>query len=84
MCPGEPRLGHGLRAATPIAIIERGYTADQRSIFSILDRVVYDAAAASVTSPAVLVIGEVVAYARLEYADAAAVLNTAALLVPAE
>lgn len=77
-------IRHGLRAATPIAIIERGYTADQRSIFSILDRVVYDAAAASVTSPAVLVIGEVVAYARLEYADAAAVLNTAALLVPAE
>lgn len=77
-------IRHGLRASTPIAIIERGYTTDQRSIFSTLDRVVYDAAAASVTSPAVLVIGEVVAYARLEHPDADFVLNTAAAFAPAE
>jgi uroporphyrin-III C-methyltransferase len=71
---------HGLRPATPIAIVERGYTPDQRSIFSTLDRVVADAAAAGVNSPAVLVIGEVVAHARVEHADTAFVLGAAAAL----
>ncbi|WP_165065675.1 uroporphyrinogen-III C-methyltransferase [Marisediminicola senii] len=75
---------HGLPASTPIAVIERGYTREQRSIFSSLDRIVYDATAACVKSPAVLVIGEVVAYANRDDANAAFVLETAAALAPSE
>lgn len=77
-------IRHGSPATTPIAVIERGYTREQRSLFSSLDRIVYDAASAGVTSPAVLVIGEVVAFARRDDPNAAFVLDTAASLAPLE
>jgi uroporphyrin-III C-methyltransferase len=75
---------HGLPASTPIAVIERGYTTEQRSLFSSLDQILYDAATAGVTSPAVLVIGEVVAFANREDPNSAFVLDAAASLAPLE
>lgn len=75
---------HGLPGRTPIAVIERGYTSEQRSLFSTLDRIVYDAAEAGIEPPAVLVIGEVVAYADRMDTDAAAVLAAAVALSPLE
>lgn len=77
-------MRHGLSAATPIAVIERGYTTEQRSLFSSLDRIVYDAAAAGVTSPAVLVIGEVVALANRDDPNCTFVLDAATSLAPLE
>lgn len=51
---------HGLCADTPVAAIERGFAPEQRTTFSDLAGIVTDAATAGVTSPAVIVIGEVV------------------------
>ena len=63
-------LRHGMSAEMPVAIIERGFSATQRTTVSTLSAVLADAAAAGVRSPAVLVVGEVV---RLAYSgDAAA------------
>ena len=53
-------LRHGMPADLPVAIIERGFSATQRTTVSTLAAVLSDAAAAGVRSPAVLVIGEVV------------------------
>lgn len=53
-------LRHEMAADLPVAIVERGFTATQRTTVSTLSAVVADAAAAGVRSPAVLVIGEVV------------------------
>ena len=63
-------LRHGMPGNMPVAIIERGFSATQRTTVSTLAAVLADAAAAGVRSPAVLVIGEVV---RLAFSgDAAA------------
>ncbi|TFD48671.1 uroporphyrinogen-III C-methyltransferase [Cryobacterium sp. Hh11] len=63
-------LRHGMPAGMPVAIIERGFSATQRTTVSTLATVLADAAAANVRSPAVLVVGEVV---RLAFSgDAAA------------
>ncbi|MDJ0337229.1 uroporphyrinogen-III C-methyltransferase [Cryobacterium sp. PH31-O1] len=53
-------LRHGMPADMPVAIIERGFSATQRTTVSTLSTVLADAAAAGVRSPAVLVVGEVV------------------------
>ncbi|WP_104126908.1 uroporphyrinogen-III C-methyltransferase [Cryobacterium sp. Y57] len=53
-------MRHGMPADLPVAIIERGFSATQRTTVSTLAAVLSDAAAAGVRSPAVLVIGEVV------------------------
>ncbi|TFB85438.1 uroporphyrinogen-III C-methyltransferase [Cryobacterium luteum] len=53
-------LRHGMSAGMPVAIIERGFSATQRTTVSTLSTVLADAAAAGVRSPAVLVVGEVV------------------------
>jgi siroheme synthase len=52
-------LGAGMGAGTPVAIIERGSTPDQRTTIGRLDDIVKSAAAAGVQSPAVIVIGAV-------------------------
>ena len=75
---------HGLPGTTPIAVVERGYTREQRSLFSTLEHIVRDASLAVLAPPAVLVIGEVVAYADRHDPSAAHVLNTAAALIPLE
>ena len=50
----------GRPADTPVALIERGWTAEQRTTTTTLARAAADAAAAGVTAPAVVVVGEVV------------------------
>lgn len=67
----------------PVAIIERGYSASQKTTLSTLADVVSDAAEARVTSPAVLVIGEVVRLAHDGNADAATLMARAELLAAA-
>ena len=63
-------LRHGMPADMPVAIIERGFSATQRTTVSTLATVLADATTAGVRSPAVLVVGEVV---RLAFSgDAAA------------
>lgn len=59
-----PRIVEAARAAgapgrRPVAIVERGHTPQQRTTRSTLDAVLADAAAAGVSNPAVIVIGEV-------------------------
>lgn len=59
-----PRIVEAARAAgapgrRPVAIVERGHTPQQRTTRSTLDTVLADAAAAGVSNPAVIVIGEV-------------------------
>lgn len=51
---------NGMPAETPVAIIERGFSPQQRTTTSTLGEVIVDAAQAAVASPAVIVIGEVV------------------------
>jgi uroporphyrin-III C-methyltransferase len=51
---------HGMSPGMPVAAIERGFTAGQRTTVSDLAGIVTAAGAASVASPAVIVIGEVV------------------------
>ena len=51
----------GWDPATPAAIIERGWQPGQRTTFATLDDVAASAARIGVSSPAVVVIGDVVA-----------------------
>jgi uroporphyrin-III C-methyltransferase len=71
---------HGLSVDLPVAIIERGYTAAQRTTVATLGTALGVAAQAAVRSPAVLVIGEVVGFADGGNAAAARLLDTAAAL----
>ena len=57
-------LRHGMPAEVPVAIIERGFSQTQRTTIATLGTVLVESARVGVTSPAVLVIGEVV---RLAY-----------------
>ena len=62
---------HGMDAAMPVAIIERAFTDSQRTTIASIGTVVERSTQASIRSPAVIVIGEVV---RLAHdADVAAV-----------
>jgi uroporphyrin-III C-methyltransferase len=59
-----PHIVNGLRAAglaadLPAAVVERGYSDSQRTTVTRLDRLAFDARRLGVTSPAVVVIGEV-------------------------
>ncbi|WP_150308534.1 uroporphyrinogen-III C-methyltransferase [Planctomonas psychrotolerans] len=51
---------HGMGADMPMAIIEQGYSSAQRTTVATLDSIVSTAMAIGATSPAVIVIGEVV------------------------
>lgn len=57
-------LRHGMSADMPVAIIERGFSETQRTTIATLATVLVESVRVGVTSPAVLVIGEVV---RLAY-----------------
>ncbi|MBT2485998.1 uroporphyrinogen-III C-methyltransferase [Microbacterium sp. ISL-108] len=52
-------LHHGIPADRPVAIVENGHTARQRTIRSTLGAIVADAEEAHVINPAVVVIGDV-------------------------
>jgi uroporphyrin-III C-methyltransferase len=56
----------GADPATPLAVVERGFTERQRSTVSTLARAVEDCAAAGCGSPAVVVVGPVVRLATAE------------------
>lgn len=71
-------MRNGLAAATPVAIIERGFSPDQRTTIAELGTIVAEAAHARVSSPAVLVIGEVVRLAHDGDLSAAQMLERAA------
>ena len=68
----------GLAAATPVAIIERGFSADQRTTITTIGGALGDAI--GVTNPAVLVIGEVVRLAYSGDATAAELYERATAL----
>ncbi|GMA41127.1 uroporphyrinogen-III C-methyltransferase [Mobilicoccus caccae] len=55
---------HGRAASTPLAIVERGWTADQRVTLGTLADIADRAEAAGVRSPAVVVVGDVVTLAH--------------------
>jgi uroporphyrin-III C-methyltransferase/precorrin-2 dehydrogenase/sirohydrochlorin ferrochelatase len=57
-------VAHGRRAQEPVAIIERGTTADQRVTIATLDTIADAADARGVQSPAVIVVGDVVSLAQ--------------------
>ncbi|MBS1907919.1 MAG: uroporphyrinogen-III C-methyltransferase [Actinobacteria bacterium] len=67
-------LRAGMAPETPVAVVERGYSAGQRTTFAELAQIREAADRAGVRSPAVIVIGEVVHRARLGDAGAEAVL----------
>ncbi|MFS0912720.1 uroporphyrinogen-III C-methyltransferase [Microbacterium sp. 179-I 3D2 NHS] len=52
-------LAHGVGADRPVAIVENGHTAHQRTLRSTLGAVVAEAEVARVTNPAVIVVGDV-------------------------
>jgi uroporphyrin-III C-methyltransferase len=59
-----PHIVNGLRTAglaadLPAAVVERGFSDSQRTTVTRLDRLAFDARRVGVTSPAVVVIGEV-------------------------
>lgn len=69
------RLAGGLRGAglvgeTPVAIIERGTTPQQRTFFTTLDRLADDIARWQPKPPSLLIIGQVVAHALRPSAEA--------------
>lgn len=70
---------HGLGASTPCAIVERASTPAQRTTTSTLDALVADACAAGVRSPAVVVVGQVVALASAGGTEAAALVPARAV-----
>jgi uroporphyrin-III C-methyltransferase len=64
----------GLPGRTPAAVIERGFSADQRSMVTTADKLAADVRRLNITSPAVIVLGEVVAL-RSELGGAAEVVR---------
>lgn len=70
----------GLDAEMPVAIIERGFQAGQRTTTGTLAGIVGAAGRAHVSSPAVVVIGEVVRLAHDGEADSLALIDRAARL----
>jgi len=56
----ETLLKHGMRAETPVSVIEKGFTADARITVGTLGTIVGVAAKQKVNPPAVIVIGDVV------------------------
>lgn len=64
-------LEHGRAYHTPVGIIERGWTSEQRVTLGILADIVERADEVGVTSPAVIVVGDCVTMAH-GWAEAAA------------
>ncbi|TYL50645.1 uroporphyrinogen-III C-methyltransferase [Agromyces mariniharenae] len=68
----------GMPAGMPVAIIERGFSADQRTTVGDLSDIVWAAGRARVSSPAVVVVGEVVRLAHDGDAAASELMERAA------
>jgi uroporphyrin-III C-methyltransferase/precorrin-2 dehydrogenase/sirohydrochlorin ferrochelatase len=56
----EGLIASGRPPATPVALVERGWTPEQRTTVTTLEHAARDAQAAGVRAPAVVVVGEVV------------------------
>ena len=56
----EGLIASGRPPATPVALVERGWTPEQRTTVTTLEHAARDAKAAGVRAPAVVVVGEVV------------------------
>lgn len=61
-------IAAGRSGSTPVALVERGWTAEQRTTVTTLERAAVDATAAGVRAPAVIVVGDVVSV-RAELGD---------------
>ena len=59
----ERLIAHGRGADTPVAAISKGTQDEQRQVVSTLDRIAADVSAASLPSPVLFIIGEVVDFA---------------------
>ncbi|WP_147103329.1 uroporphyrinogen-III C-methyltransferase [Nesterenkonia populi] len=70
---------HGMRADTPVAVVERGFSDDQRILIADSQEMIATAANAKLRPPAVLVIGEVVRLAAQEEDQGVAVRGAGAL-----
>ncbi|MFB2586810.1 uroporphyrinogen-III C-methyltransferase [Herbiconiux liukaitaii] len=57
-------MRHGMRTDMPVAAIERGFSPSSRTTVSSLEDILHDSHTVGITSPAVLVIGEVVTVAQ--------------------
>lgn len=57
--------GHGLSSATPAVVVEKGTTADQRTVAGTLGTIAARVQAARLTGPALTIIGDVAALARI-------------------
>jgi len=53
-------LGYGMRAETPVAVIEKGFTEDARIVVGTLGNIAEEARKEKVEPPAVIVVGDVV------------------------
>ncbi len=73
-------LRHGMAIEMPIAVIERGFSENQRTTITTIDSVTTVASAVAAQSPAVLVIGAVVALSDHEPLDLAALLHDSTVL----
>ena len=60
---------HGMKPDMPIAVIERGFSPEQRTTVATIATIVGIASTAGVQSPAVLVVGEVVRLANHDTVD---------------
>lgn len=69
---------HGMRVDMPVAIIERGFQHGQRTTIGSLADIVFTAGRAQVTSPAIIVVGEVVRLAHDGDAEASDLMERAA------
>jgi uroporphyrin-III C-methyltransferase len=69
---------HGMRGSMPVAIVDRGFRGDQRTTIADLGGIVTAAGVAGVSSPAVIVVGEVVRLAHDGDLSAAQLMERAA------
>ena len=56
-------MEHGLKRATPVAVVEKGTTPEQRVVATTLERLQDSIDAHAIKAPALLIVGEVAAYA---------------------
>jgi uroporphyrin-III C-methyltransferase/precorrin-2 dehydrogenase/sirohydrochlorin ferrochelatase len=63
----EVLLAGGRRPSTPVAVVCQGSMPGERTVLSTLERLAADLAEESVTPPAIIVVGDVVAVAHPDH-----------------
>jgi uroporphyrinogen III methyltransferase/synthase len=80
----EQLVEHGLAGTTPAAAVQNGTRPDQRTVIGTLATIAGDAAAAEIGSPAIVIVGGVVALReRLQWFDNAALFGKRVLITRA-